>query len=47
VQATTVVFMVLVLGLLWGGFAALLVHSMGAEKRRAGAAGDSPGADDD
>ena len=40
-QTTTIVFMVLVLGVLWGGFGALLVHSMKAEKRRAAA----PGAD--
>ncbi len=33
-QTTTIVFMVLVLGVLWGGFASLLVHSMRAEKRR-------------
>ena len=33
-QTTTIVFMVLVLGVLWGGFAALLLHSMKAEKRR-------------
>ncbi len=33
-QTTTIVFMVLVLGVLWGGFAALLMHSMKAEKRR-------------
>ena len=36
-QATTVVFMVLVLGVLWGGFAALLANSMRAEKRRSAA----------
>lgn len=34
-QATTLIFMVLVLGVLWGGFAALLAHSMKSEKRRA------------
>lgn len=33
-QTTTLVFMVLVLGVLWGGFAALLARSMRAEKRR-------------
>jgi hypothetical protein len=38
VQTTTWVFMLLVLGVLWGGFAALLVNSMRAEKRRATAA---------
>ena len=36
-QTTTIVFMVLVLGVLWGGFAALLMLSMNAEKRRAAA----------
>ena len=34
-QATTLIFMVLVLGVLWGGFVSLLAHSMKAEKRRA------------
>ena len=38
-QTTTMVFMVLVLGLLWGGFAALLVHSMKVDGRRGAAAG--------
>ncbi len=38
-QATTVMFMVLVLGVLWGGFATLLVRSMKAEKRRSMARG--------
>jgi ABC-type Fe3+ transport system permease subunit len=36
VQTTTVVFMVVVLTLLWGGFAALLVHSMRTDGRRPG-----------
>ena len=36
-QTTTIVFMVLVLGVLWGGFAALLIHSMRAERRRSSA----------
>jgi hypothetical protein len=40
-QATTVVFMVLVLGVLWGGFATLLALSMKAEKRRSLDAGGS------
>lgn len=39
-ETTTVVFMVLVLTLLWGGFTALLVNSMRAEKRRSGDADD-------
>lgn len=34
-QAPTLIFMVLVLGVLWGGFAALLAHSMKSEKARA------------
>ena len=34
-QATTLIFMVLVLGVLWGGVAALLAHSMKSEKARA------------
>lgn len=33
-QTTTVVFMVLVLGVLWGGFGALLLHSMKTDRRR-------------
>ena len=33
-QTTTIVFMALVLGVLWGGFAVLLLNSMSAEKRR-------------
>ncbi len=40
-QTTTLVFMVLVLGVLWGGFAALLTHSMRAEKRRSAGAMDT------
>ena len=43
-QTTTVIFMVLVLGGLWGGFVALLAHSMRAEKRRSSGAGGSPSA---
>ena len=39
-QTTTVVFMVLVLGVLWGGFTVLLINSMRAEKRRSEAGGD-------
>lgn len=34
-QTTTVIFMVLVLGVLWGGFAVLLIHSMKTDKQRA------------
>jgi hypothetical protein len=34
VQTTTVIFMVLVLGVLWGGFAVLLIHSMKSDKQR-------------
>ncbi len=34
-QTGTLVMMVLILGIVWGGFAALLMHSMKAEKRRA------------
>jgi hypothetical protein len=41
VQTTTVIFMVLVLGVLWGGFAVLLIHSMKTDKQRA----DSPDGD--
>ena len=33
-QVTTWVFMLLVLGVLWGGFATLLLISMRADKRR-------------
>ncbi len=43
-QVTTMIFMVLVLGVLWGGFAALLAHSMRAEKRRSSGAAGSPNA---
>ena len=40
-QISTVVMMVVVLGILWGGFAALLLYSMKAEKRRvAGSSGE-------
>ena len=48
-QATTLIFMVLVLGVLWGGFVALLAHSMKAEKRRALGTSDrrSTGGNDD
>ena len=42
-QTTTWIFMVLVLGILWGGFAALLLHSMKAEKRRSSGADVAPG----
>ncbi len=34
-QTSTLVMMVLILGIVWGGFGALLVHSMKVEKRRA------------
>jgi len=40
VETTTVVFRVVVLTLLWGGFTALLVNSMKAQKRRSGDADD-------
>jgi len=43
VQTTTVIFMVLVLGVLWGGFAVLLIHSMKTDKQRS----ESGGADAD
>lgn len=33
-QTTTVVFMVFVLAVLWGGFGTLLLHSMKTDKRR-------------
>lgn len=46
-QPTTWVFMVLVLGVLWGGFAALLLVSMRAEKRRPEASPVTGGADRD
>ena len=36
-QTGTLVMMVLILGIVWGGFGALLVHSMRVEKRRAAA----------
>ncbi len=39
-QIGTLVMMVLILGIVWGGFAALLVHSMRVEKRRATAGQD-------
>lgn len=35
-QTGTLIMMVLVLGVLWGGFATLIVVSMRAEKRRPG-----------
>jgi hypothetical protein len=43
-QITTVVFMVLVLGVLWGGFGFLLLNSMNADRRRAAT---RSGGDDD
>jgi len=43
VQTTTVIFMVLVLGVLWGGFAVLLIHSMKTDRKRGGSAGASEG----
>ena len=47
-QTTTWVFMLLVLGILWGGFALLLANSMKAEKRRATEASNAvAGADGD
>ena len=36
-QTGTWVMMVLILGIVWVGFGALLVHSMRAERRRAAA----------
>jgi len=41
-QTSTLVMMIVVLGIVWGGFLALLVHSMRAEKKRQ--AGGSLGA---
>ena len=35
-QTGTLIMMVLVLGILWGGFATLIMVSMRAEKRRSG-----------
>ena len=46
-QTTTIVFMVLVLGVLWGGFAVLLAHSMKADRGRAQTGGQGAGTDDD
>ncbi len=43
-QMTTWVFMVLVLGVLWGGFATLLLISMRADKRRSLASPSNGGA---
>lgn len=34
-QIGTIVMMVVVLGLLWGGFAVLLVHAVRVDRRRA------------
>ena len=34
-QTGTLVMMVLILGLVWGGFVALLMHSIKADKQRA------------
>jgi len=33
-ESSTILMMVLVLGLLWGGFAGLLIRSMQVERRR-------------
>ena len=46
-QAGTLVMMVLVLGILWGGFALLLAHSMNVEKRRQSNASSADGGDHD
>lgn len=37
-ESSTILMMVIVLGVLWGGFAALLIRSMQVERRR----GESP-----
>jgi len=34
-ESSTILMMVIVLGVLWGGFAGLLIRSMQVEKRRA------------
>lgn len=46
-QMTAWVFMVIVLGVLWGGFAALLLVSMRADKRRSAASSVTSGVDGD
>lgn len=35
-EASTIVMMVIILAILWGGFATLLIRSMRVEKRRPG-----------
>ena len=42
-DSSTILMMVIVLGVLWGGFAGLLIRSMQVEKRRNKAGAGFPG----